>query len=459
MLEANARYDGSSRFIDDQRWNLFPSFSAGWNIAREEFWESMTDAVGTFKLRGSWGELGNQNTSNLYPFYQTLPYTKNGNEWLLNGVLTDQVNMPGIISSVLTWERVRTLNVGLDVGMLNNRLTASIDIFNRQTLDMVGPAPSLPTTLGVAAPRVNNANMSSKGCEIEISWRDNIGDFHYGVKGNLYDAIQTVDHYPNANGNIYNWYSGKEAGEIWGYHTVGIAKSDAEMQAHLSAVGGQDRIGDKWAAGDIMYADIDGKPGITTGSNTLEDHGDLSIIGNSTPRYRYGITIDANWKGVDFQMFWQGVGKRDVSFGGTNNSTLASSAQFWGIVGDAYQSVGFVEHWDYFRPEGHPQGANLDAYYPRPYVSSEKNHRHQTAYLLDGSYLRLKNIQLGYTIPSRIVNKMGLSRVRVFASADNVLTFTKMPDMFDPETLGGGWGAGKTYPLSKVISFGLNLNF
>lgn len=459
MAEINARYDGSSRFVGDQRWNLFPSFSGGWNIAKEDFWGDFVDVVNQFKFRASWGELGNQNTTNLYPFYQTLPYTKDGNEWLLGGSLNDKVNMPSMISSLLTWEKIRTLNLGLDFAMFSNRLKGSIDVFNRQTLDMVGPAPSLPSTLGTSAPIVNNADMSSKGYEIEISWRDKIGDFSYGIKGNLYDATQTVDYYPDSNGNIYNWYSGKKSGEIWGYETVGIAKSDAEMQAHLEKVGGQDRIGDNWAAGDIMYADKDGVEGITPGSSTLDDHGDLSVIGNSTPRYRFGITVDAAWKGFDFQMFWQGIGKRDISFGGTSNTVLSNSAQFWGIVGNAYQSVGFEDHWDYFRPEGHEYGANLDAYYPRPNVDSEKNHRHQTAYLLSGAYIRLKNVQLGYTVPVNLVQKIGVSRLRVYVSADNMLTFTKMASMFDPETLGGGWGAGKTYPLSKVVSMGINLNF
>jgi len=199
-----------------------------------------------------------------------------------------------------------------------------------------------------------------------------------------------------------------------------------------------------------MYADLDGDGKINGGSNTLDDHGDLSIIGNSTPRYKFGITIDAQWKGFDFSMFWQGVAKRDYNLGGP---------YFWGASGGMWQSAGFDEHWDFFRSEDNPLGANLDSYYPRPLFTSRKNQNTQSRYLQDSSYMRLKNIQLGYTLPKSLCSQVKLQSVRVYVSADNLFTISDITGVFDPELLGGDWGPGKLYPLSKTISMGLNVKF
>ncbi|MGL4520684.1 MAG: SusC/RagA family TonB-linked outer membrane protein [Phocaeicola sp.] len=453
MLEVNGRYDGTSRFTRDKRWNFFPSFSAGWNIAREEFWGSLENHISTFKLRGSFGTLGNQNTSSLYPFYQTMPYTTAGSGWLINGEQPNTTSAPGLVSSALTWERVQSWNIGFDWAAFNNRLTGSFDYFVRNTLDMVGPAPELPVILGTSVPKVNNADMKSSGYEIELSWRDRVGEVTYGIKGVLSDSQQKVTRYPNATNNISNWYDGRYSGEIWGYETIGIAKSQEEMDAHLATLpnGGQDALGRNWGAGDIMYKDVDGDGKIDGGAGTLGNTGDRSIIGNSTPRYNFGITLDAQWKGLDISLFFQGVGKRDYFVGG---------AYFWGVSGGKWQSAAFEEHLDYFRPEGHVLGANLDAYYPRPlFDSGGKNQQTQTGYLQNAAYIRLKNVQLGYTIPQHLIAKAGIQSLRFFVSGENLFTATSLSSVFDPEILGIGWDNGKAYPLSKVISFGLNVNF
>jgi len=239
------------------------------------------------------------------------------------------------------------------------------------------------------------------------------------------------------------------ANDIWGYTTVGIAKSQAEMDAHLEKVD-QSSIGNQWSAGDIMYADVNGDGKINGGANTLDDHGDLSIIGNSTPRYKIGITLDAQWKGFDFSMFWQGVGKRDY---------MLTGPYFWGASGGMWQSAGFDEHWDFFRAEDNPLGANVDSYYPRPLFSTTKNQQTQSRYIQDASYLRLKNIQLGYTLPKSLTERVKLQSVRFYVSGDNMVTFSNITGVFDPELLGGDWGPGKLYPLSKTISMGVNVNF
>ncbi|MFI3286542.1 MAG: TonB-dependent receptor [Rikenellaceae bacterium] len=467
LLEANLRYDGSSRFTRENRWNLFPSVSVGYNIAATDYWQSFSQAFNILKFRASWGSLGNENTFGYYPFYQTQPYTSNGGYWILNNGLTSSADIPSLVSSTLTWETIETINFGFDFSLWSNRLSGKIDLFSRMTKNMIGPAESLPGVLGINPPSTNNADLESKGYEIELSWRDMVGsDFKYGVSLTFADDIQTVVSYPNADGSINTWgggsgwYDGKRYGEIWGYETIGIAKSDAEMNAHLEAVGGQSALGDSWAAGDIMYADQDGVEGINTGANSVNDHGDLIVIGNTTPRYKYGITVDCAWKGFDFNMFWQGVGKRDYMCGYNGSaSSIQQIAGFWGVVSSNAQTVGFEQHFDYFREEGHPLGANTDSYYPRPYATSDKNHWYQSGYVIDASYIRLKNMQIGYTIPSHITESWKINRLRVYFSADNLLTFTNCPAMFDPETLGGTWGTGKTYPLSATYAMGLNLNF
>lgn len=457
MLEVNARYDGTSRFVRDKRWNVFPSFSLGWNVARENFWKPIEKYVNMFKFKASWGELGNQNTSSLYPFYETLPIGINSGNWLVNGDKTNTADSPALVSTLLTWERIQTLNIGVDFGAFSNRLTGTFELFKRKTLDMVGPAPQLPAILGIAVPKVNNADMQSAGFDFDISWRDRVGKVNYGVKFNLSDAKTKILRYPNTTNAISDWYAGKYSGEIWGYTTIGIARSQEQMDAHLATLpnGGQNKLGNKWSAGDIMYADINGDGKVDAGQSTLGDPGDRKIIGNSTPRYNFGLILDANWNGFDVSVFFQGVGKRDYAPG-----TGQQGAMFWGVVNNLYQSVALKPHLDYFRPEDDPMGANLDSYYPRPDLSTSKNQLAQTGYLQNAAYIRLKNIQIGYSLPKKWLSKIHLNKCRVYLSGDNLWTGTQLADMFDPETITGadGWGAGKTYPLSKIISFGVNIN-
>lgn len=365
-----------------------------------------------------------------------------------------------LISTALTWESVRSWNVGVDFGLLNNRLTGSVDVYTRFTKNMVGPAPELPATLGVKVPKTNNCDLKTKGWEISLSWKDRLNNgLGYGVTATVSDAKTIIDSYPgNTTNSIWNYLNGHENNEIWGFETVGIAKTDEEMQAHLDKVGGQNSLGSKWAAGDIMYADLDGKPGITKGAETLEDHGDLKVIGNKNPHYFFSIDLSADWKGFDFRCFFQGVMKRD--FWGDKNY----NGMLFGVQGNQsmWFSRAFVEHGDYFRAEpigieGHEIPANLDAYYPRPIFSEGgKNQQTQTRYLQDASYIRLKNLQIGYTLPVAWTQKVGLNKCRLFVSGENLWTGTSLSSLFDPETISGGNG-GNAYPLSRTWSFGLSL--
>ena len=455
MVEVNGRYDGSSRFIGDKRWGFFPSFSLGWNIAREDFFAGIAEKarIDMLKLRGSWGQLGNTNTNDAwYPFYQTMPQGSNYN-WLVNGVRPNYASLPGIVSSLKTWETIETWDIGLDWAFFNNRLTGSFDYFVRWTYDMIGPAPELPSILGATPPKINNADMKSYGFEFELGWRDQIGDFSYGAKFTLADDQQKITSYPNENLKLSEaYYPGMMLGEIWGYETVGIAQTQEEMDAHLAKVD-QSSLGSKWGAGDIMYADLDGNGVISNADNTRDNPGDRKIIGNKTPRFKYGVTLDAAWKGIDFRIFFQGVAKRDYWMNGP---------YFWGANGTGeWQAAGFVEHWDFWRPEGDPLGANTDAYYPRVLKNDSRNMKVQSRYLQNAAYCRIKNLQVGYTLPKAWTDKAGMSSVRVYISGDNLFTFSHMSKIFDPEALESTYDAnnGKLYPLQRTISVGLNVNF
>ena len=326
---------------------------------------------------------------------------------------------------------------------------------------MFGPAQSLPGVLGTSAPQENNADMMTKGWETSVTWKDNIGKFSYNIGFMLGDSKSEILNYYNETKYLGNWYSGQQVGEIWGYETDGFIQTDDDV----ANMPDQSYIwGGNWGPGDVMYKDLsgpDGKPDgkIDIGANTLDDHGDLKVIGNSLPRYNYSITAGFNWKGIDFNMFWQGIGKRDFykSLGAGWNSVV-----FYGFVGESSWATVFKQHLDYWRPEDdNVLGPNTNAYYPKPYLDSEqgKNLQTQSKYLLNAAYIRLKNIQLGYTLPSRLTEKAAISKVRFYLSGENVLTITKLTKLFDPETGVASRGSGYIYPLSSIFSFGVNLTF
>lgn len=458
LFEGNLRYDGSSRFRRENRWVVTPSFSLGWNMARENFFKSLSDYISTLKWRVSYGSLANANIYNLYPTYQVLTVKSSNGGWPVGGAKPNTAEAPKLVSQSLTWEKIKNFNVGLDWAALNNRLTGSFDYFVRKTTDMMGPGVELPAVLGTSVPATNNTDMKTYGWELQIGWRDQIGDFRYGVKLSLSDAQSKILRYGNPTKSLSKYIEGEKIGNIYGYTTIGIAKTDEEMQKHLESLpnGGQSALGNNWAAGDIMYADLNGDGKINNGSYTLDDMGDMKKIGNSTPRYMTGINIDASYKGFDFTMFWQGVLKRDW-WPGDNNMT------FWGVTDGEWWSTSFKEHLDYFRTSDNALGENLNAYYPRP-VFNTKNNKSQTRYLQNAAYMRLKNIQLGYTLPKKLVNKLMLQNLRIFVSAENLLTITSLSKTMDPETCGAGYQSnsqanGTVYPLSKTVSFGLSVNF
>ncbi len=459
MLEVNLRYDGASRFPSNQRWGLFPSVSAGWNVANESFFEPIRQGIKLeyFKLRGSYGQLGNQNTTSFYPYYQQMS-TLMGTV-ILGGAQAGVLPVFDPYSTSLTWETIENAGVGVDLGMFSNRFNASFDWYQRTTKDMIGPALALSAVYGGDAPRTNNAELRTRGWEVEFSWRDRIGaDWSYGISASLSDYKSIVTKYDSPTGRLRGdagaeaYYEGKEIGEIWGYRVEGIAKSDKEMQAHL-AKANQSSIGSMWGAGDVMYKDINGDGVVDNGAGTITDHGDWEKIGNSTPRFAYSFTLEGSWKWIDVRAYFQGVGKRDVFF--------ENSATFFGFGDGKYQRSLYVDHLDYFRLAGSALGANYeDPYYGR--LRGDMNNKQVCdRYLQDASYLRLKNLQIGFTLPKTAKLSKYVEHARLYVSAENLLTFTNLM-IYDPEAIGsatGEYGAGKTYPQYRTWSVGLELTF
>ena len=420
LLEVNGRYDGTSIFAEGNRWGFFPSFSGAWNMSREAFFDPIVDKVNNLKIRASWGSLGNQNVT----AYQDLALMgiKSNLAWLLNGSRPVYTTAPNLVNTMLTWETSQTLDFGIDAGFLNNRLNVTADWYQRHTKDRLGPAEALPAVIGATIPKKNNSELRTNGWEIAVTWRDQVNDdFSYSVSAMLYDYYSTVTKYNNPTNILTTDYEGKRVGDLWGYTTEGLIQTQEEADK-IMQTGYQNQFHSVWNTGDVKYADLNKDGVVNNGKNTLEDHGDLSIIGNTTPRYQFSLTLGAEYKGFDFSMMWQGVGKRDL---------WINSNMFWGFTTWNQSSLFVDDHLDYYRDKDADTyaglGINTESYFPRPYLvdnQNNKNRQTQTRYLQNGAYARLKNLQLGYTLPKSLTEKIELSRVRVYFSGDNLCTLT-----------------------------------
>lgn len=453
LFEFNGRYDGSSKFPKDDRYAFFPSVSAAWRISEEAFWQPLKGWWDDMKIRGSYGSLGNQVTGDLGNFPYLASYGTNTSYGIIfNGARPIAVTPSGLVSASFTWETVNQMDFGADASFLNNRLNASFDWYRRNTKDMLTAGQALPAVLGTSVPVENAADLKTVGWELSLGWNDRLENgLNYWVKGVLSDYQSTITKFENPTGSIYDskgnnqYYNGYKINTIYGYSSDGLFRSDEE-----AAAANQSQLyGGEWKAGDVRYVDLDKDGKITRGKNTLDDMGDQKIIGNSTPRYSYGITAGFEFKGFDFEMFWQGIGKRDYFCG---------DYAFWGFT--SQWDVPLREALDYYRPEpvgadtDSKFGANLNAYFPRPTWENGGNRQKSDRYLQNAAYIRLKNLTLGYTFPKQWMSKAGISRLRVYVQGENLLTFTPLINTYDPETL-----SNMTYPISRKYSVGLNLTF
>lgn len=464
LFEANGRYDGSSKFPKDDRFGFFPSFSVGWNIARESWMEKALDYVSDLKLRASWGQIGNQNIGN-YGYYSTMQPVGNSNYWLKDGEFITYISTPGLVSNSFTWETVETLDIGFDASMFNSRLQVTFDWYQRTTRDMLIAGIQLPAVVGTSAPMRNAADMRTRGWEIAVNWRDQIGDWKYNVGFNLYDYKSKITKYSNNEDKLLSqkYYEGKTLGEIWGYVSDGFYTIDDfdgpgtwQLKDGVASLDGYNpRPGDEKF---VNLNDDRGTNEINSGLNTVDSPGDQKVIGNSTPRYNFGVNLGVSYKGFSLSAILQGTAKRDVWIGGMSLFPFGGSAK-------AYYPV-FYNQTDYWEPMGSCDGQytendreywvakNPDASLYRLYSNMQNhgsNQRASTKYLQNGAYMRLKNITLAYTFPKALISKVSLSALKVFVSAENLATISSLPKGYDPERL--SWG----YPFYRTLSFGLNV--
>lgn len=468
LLEVSGRYDGTSRFARGHRWGFFPSVSAGWRVSEEPFFAPLRNTVNNLKLRASFGTLGNQNVSN-YLWAQTISIDKLDKfNFAPGGLAAKYSDISSPNSDSLTWERSEQYNVGIDAAFLGNKLEINADAYIRDTKDMLTAGVELPSLYGAAAPKENTADLRTKGYEISIGWRDQFAlgsrPFGYNIRATLSDYTSHITRYDNKDKTFAkSYYEGMEIGEIWGFEVDGLFQSDEEAQAYAQEINlgyvSKEIPSGKWGGGDPKYIDLDGDGKIGIGENRVDKPGDRKIIGNSTPRLNYGLTLGFDYAGFDFSMFFQGVGKRQYYFPDRNWA-------YWGLYCQpmlTYLQKGLYE--SAWTPE------NKDAYWPRPvayyaYTAGAPLSYANTRYLENVSYLRLKNLSVGYSIPQGLTKKVGMDKVRVYFTGENLAYWSPLKKhsvYIDPESVAEKT-SGSTYervwiPWSKTILFGIDITF
>jgi len=470
LLELNGRYDGSSRFPVNNLWGFFPSMSAGYVLTEESFMNWSKPCLSFLKVRASYGSIGNQAVGN-NRFLSIMDPSLTG--WLLPSGNTTTLSTPGALSPNLTWETVSTVDLGMDARFFDNKFGVSFDWFKRTTSDMISAGATLPSSYGTTAPVRNYGELQGKGWELALDFSHTLSNgLHFTVTGTLSDAKEKITKFSNATKALpgtlaplnTTYYEGMTIGEIWGYETDRLfQESDFTGQdasghwIYKTEVPSQSKLESGsfyFGPGDVKYKYLNGDNVIYSGTNTVSDAGDKKIIGNSTPRYQYGFRIDADWKGFDFGLYLQGVAKRDLWASGPIVFPGFRAAEAW-----------YSHQTDYWKP------ANPGAFYPRPadYASTidRWNYLPQTRYLLNLAYLRVKNLSLGYAIPKKVLEKAHVQRVRVYVSAENLITFDKLGDIpIDPEIDftqsqldKDRAGFGRVYPYRTTLSAGLQVTF
>ncbi len=488
LFEGNLRYDGSSKFPTDLRWRWFKSFSAGWIVSEESFMEWAKPTLSHLKFRGSWGVIGNQ----------TVPsdlYVSNMNAgqigWFINNNPVNSVGSPSLTVPSVTWEDLETLDFGVDARFLQNKLGVTFDWYQKTTKNMFAPVEGTTWTIGAGAPLGNYGTLTTRGFEVAVDYSHRFANgLGINLRANLDDAKSVFSDYTSSRLTGAN-YDGKVYGEIWGYETDRLYQyndfklgSDGkpvlvtltpDMTKYYTSGGGkayeladpngvyQSRLQSSanfyFGPGDVKFKDLNGDGEIDNGDGTIDNPGDRKVIGNITPRYNYGFRIGADFKGFDFSAFFQGVGQRAV----WGNGFLAIPGF---NVSDGAMPAAIVD--DYWTPDN--QGAFYPAAFNNAGAVDANNMQVQSRYLLDMSYLRVKNITLGYSIPQMILKKAAINSLRVYVSLENFFTWDKLNGLpIDPETVGGtsifnatNYNGGRTgvgTPTFKSASLGLQLNF
>lgn len=462
LLEANLRYDGANKFPDHLKWRLFPSFSAGWRVTEETFMQPLQPVLSTLRLRASYGTIGDQTIpSSLYKA-RLDSYTST---WLNGETRYNAFRNPPLVDSEIMWQDINTLNVGFDMRLFNDKLGVGFDAFRRTNKNMLLAGAQLPTTLGTGAPVANYGELTTDGWELAVDYNHrfnkNVG---VNVTATFSDAATFVTKYQEgATKTLTNdFYEGKRYGDIYGYVTDRLYQwDDFELDGNgkliehtltaadtkmagmigkkvwkLKTVDGnapvyqaylQNSADFRFGPGDVKFKDLNGDGDINNGGNIVGDEGDWKVIGNSTPRFQYSLRIGADFYGFDASVFLQGVGSMQMWGQG-----FMAIPGFHSSDGAAPQAIA----GDFWRDD------RTNAFYPRPYnqlaSSTTNNMQIQTRYMLDLSYLRVKNITFGYSIPSEITKKVMISNARFYVSLENFFTFDNLRGLpIDPEAIPG----------------------
>lgn len=533
LLEFNGRYDGSSRFPEADQWAFFPSGSVGYRFSEENYFQPVKNWWSNGKVRASYGHIGNEAVgSNM--FLSTVSRRANTGStgyvnWLTGNQFLTQFNTPTLVASSLTWERIITTDVGVDLGFFNNSLNLSFDWYQRDTHDMLGPGATLPAVLGAAAPYQNAGELRTRGWELSINWNHSFGDADVYATFNIGDARTKITKWNNESQLIYsylpasgNYTEGQYFGDIWGFESDGYYTLDQMTFVPGTPIYNEDtgalqgytrgyykpnqgvvdqtalQTGDfVFGPGDMRFKDQNGDGVINNGDPNMKDengnpiavgsvrnHGDLKVIGNAMPRYEYSFRIGGAWKGFDIDLFFQGVGKRNMWATGSTITPMAQSAlgTFTNLPGN-YNNIVFNE--DSNDPNyGQIVSADISEnyWYPRLYSGcggsgtignigiGQYNFYPQSKYLMNMAYLRLKNLTVGYTLPVELTRKALIQKARIYFSADNLCFLYNGAKKYqlDPEMVSSAGSStqgyndgyasfGRTIPLQRVFSFGVQI--
>lgn len=497
LLELNGRYDGSSRFPAGDKWAFFPSMSLGYRFTEEGYWKNLHDVISNGKLRFSYGEIGNEAIGDNMFISTISPYEQNKLYWMdKNGNKLNQFDLPNWVSSSLTWERIKTTDIGVDLSFLNDDLSLTFDWYQRTTNDMLAPGKAIPDVAGASAPFTNAGSLRTRGWELSLSYRKQINkDLNVYGTFNIGDSKSKVTKWNNdsklightggivsaSNARMYA-YEGETWGDIWGFETDRYFTEDDFNGKDANGKwiykdGVADQTGIQtdnfvFGPGDIKYKDLDGNHVIDGGKGTADDHGDLKVIGNTLPRYEYSFHLGGSWKGIDLDLFFQGVGKRDM---------WTQSSFVFPLMRDADKAL-YANQTNYnvYDPANGIINISQSNRYPCLYsgnegsgnvtglasIGGEHNYYPQTKYLVNMAYLRLKNVTIGYTLPASITKKVYMEKVRFYGSVNNLcLLYNGAKDYpVDPE-MNAGQGSlsygtwGRTFPITRTWSVGVQVTF
>ena len=439
LLQANLRYDGSSRFAKGNRWASFPSFSAGWVISEEKFLkQTESKGLSYLKLRGSWGTLGNERIGSYYPYQASINFS--------NALFVDSSSVVSDLTAAqwdyavrdISWETTTTWDIGLDATFLKNRLSLTADYYQKNTKDML-LGVAIPGFVGFNSPQVNAGKMHTKGYDIEIAWRDKVQDFQYSVALNFSDFISTMG---DMNGTRVLsdrvMFEGSQYNEWYGYVSDGLFLSQADLDA-------SPKLNNNVQVGDVKYKDISGPDGVPDG--IISPEYDRVLLGGSLPRYMYGLNLNASWKGLDFGIVFQGVLKQNARI---TSSMVEGYTNQWGD----FPKVLDGNYWSSTKTDAE----NAEARFPRlSWSSRNANYVNMSDFwLFNGRYLRVKNITVGYTLPSKWTKKAYMEKVRVYVAANDVGCWHNYPKGWDPERAAGTTSG---YPITATLMMGASVQF